>query len=58
MNNYDIHVLPVDDIKSHEENTKCHCNPKLEVIGANLLIVHNAFDHREIIEEIEAESME
>ena len=48
----DIHVLPVDDVKPHTETTSCPCNPRVEVIGANLLVVHNAFDHREIMEEL------
>ena len=51
----DVHVLPLNDIKEHTESTKCHCKPRIEVVGANLIIIHNAFDHREIIEDIEAE---
>ena len=29
----------------------CHCNPTVKVEGAGLIIVHNAYDHREIIEQ-------
>jgi len=44
----DIHVVPVDDILPHDtEGTDCWCDPRIEVIGANLLIVHNSFDGRE-----------
>jgi hypothetical protein len=48
--NGDIHVLPLNDKEEHEEHTRCSCNPKVEVIGAKLLIIHNAYDHREIAE--------
>jgi hypothetical protein len=51
----DINVLPLNDLKEHEESAYCHCNPRVEVVGANLIIIHNAYDHREIIEEIERE---
>jgi len=48
----DTHVYPVDDASEHVlEGTDCPCNPVIEVHGANLLIIHNAWDHREIIEE-------
>jgi len=53
MNN-DINVLPVGDIKSHIEDATCPCNPRIEVIRANLLIVHHAWDNRELFEEIDA----
>jgi len=51
MNN-DINVLPVGDIKSHIEDATCSCNPRVEIVGANLLIVHRAWDNRELFEEI------
>lgn len=48
----DMHVYPLDDLKEHDTSgTDCHCNPRIEVIGGSLLIIHNAYDHREIIEE-------
>lgn len=47
----DVNVLPVDDVRLHIESAECPCEPMVEVIGANLLIIHNAFDHREIIEQ-------
>ena len=51
MNN-DINILPVGDIRTHVEDATCPCNPRVEIIGANLYIVHNAWDHRELFEEI------
>jgi hypothetical protein len=50
--NGDINILPLNDKKEHYEHTLCPCNPRVEVIGANLLIIHNAYDHREIVEEL------
>ena len=55
MNTCDINVLPVNDLKEHIEGVNCECVPRVEVEGAYLIIVHNAYDHREIIEQIEAE---
>ena len=50
--NEDIHVMPVDDLKEHVfEN--CPCNPTVEVVGANLLYIHNSWDGREYIEAVE-----
>lgn len=51
MKNGDVNVYPLDDIGEHVLDVSCSCGPSVEVIGAHLLIVHNAFDHREIIEQ-------
>lgn len=52
MADNDIHVYPVNDLQEHVlVGVDCPCDPDVEVIGATLLIVHNAFDHREIIEQ-------
>ncbi len=48
----DVHVYPLNDLHEHLTiGTGCPCEPTVEVIGANLLIIHNAFDYREIIEQ-------
>ncbi len=44
------HVLPIDDIKQHEETTTCQCEPKVLHENGNMVIVHNSFDGREGIE--------
>ncbi len=49
--NGDINTLPTNDILPHIEDATCPCLPRVEVIGANLLIVHNAWDNREVFEE-------
>ena len=41
------HVIPVDDLQSHEESIECACKPRIE----DRLVIHNAYDGREIIEE-------
>ncbi len=44
----DLHVTPIDDLYPHDEDaTECACDPVIEVHGANLLIIHNAYDGRE-----------
>lgn len=46
-----IHVLPLNDLKSHvEAGEYCHCKPRIqwEVNGA--VVVHNAYDGREFFE--------
>lgn len=48
----DIHVYPINDLREHVViGVDCPCEPCVEVIGANLLVIHNAFDNREIIEQ-------
>lgn len=45
------HILPTNDIDTHEESTICKCEPKLEILeDGDMMIIHNAFDGREIIE--------
>ena len=54
----DIHVYPLNDKKPHKlEGVDCECKPKVEVVGANLIITHNAFDHRAIMEQLREEKM-
>ena len=46
------HVYPINDLKPHEtEGTSCHCNPSVD--WENEIVIHKAFDHREVIEEAE-----
>ena len=48
----DVHVYPENDLHEHVlVGTDCPCAPTVEVVGASLLIIHNAFDHREIVEQ-------
>ena len=51
----DVNVYPLNDLQEHitegAEGVECPCSPSVEVIGASLLIIHNAFDHREVVEQ-------
>jgi hypothetical protein len=53
------HIYPLNDLKEHLIDGpeaalgKCECKPVLKEGG--LLIVHNSFDGREILEQWEAE---
>jgi hypothetical protein len=50
-NSGDIDVLPVGEDEDHVAGAKCICGPRVEIIGARLLTVHNAFDKREFVEQ-------
>ena len=44
----DLHVFPINDLLQHStEGTECMCDPKIEVHGAKLIIIHNSYDGRE-----------
>lgn len=50
-----IHVHPINDQKEHTlEGTTCHCTPRIDYDGPEMLIIHNSYDGRELIEEAEA----
>jgi len=47
------HILPINDIEEHEEKSTCKCNPISEILeNCDMLIVHNSFDGREIVEHV------
>ena len=41
-----FHVLPINDIKEHEESSTCSCNPEVKIENGEMIIIHNAFDGR------------
>jgi hypothetical protein len=42
-----IHVLPIDDLKPHEEEgLNCECKPTIQGEGETLIVIHNAYDGR------------
>ena len=52
MADNDIHVYPLNDLQEHKTvGVDCPCEPTVKVEGATLIIIHNAFDHREIVEQ-------
>ena len=49
----DLHVIPVNDTKEHVLSASCWCDLKVEIHGADLLVIHNAADFREVYEWID-----
>ena len=47
-----IHVSPNDDIKFHiiSQNNQCSCNPTHDTKYGKLVVIHNSFDGRELVE--------
>lgn len=55
-----LHLLPIRDEREHEETTMCWCNPTVEFTDPDTgeaysegLVIHNAADCRELIEQAE-----
>lgn len=47
------HILPINDLKEHQEESTCECEPKSEILDSgDILIIHNSYDGREIIEQV------
>lgn len=46
------HVVPLNDSRAHELDLTCGCHPRRDAIYPSV-IIHNAFDRREVIEEVE-----
>lgn len=42
-----IHVVPLNDLREHEESEACWCRPVEIFEGAGVIIVHNSMDRRE-----------
>lgn len=45
----DVHVVPLNDLRDHEESAKCWCCP-IEIFDASMHVpvwVHNSMDGRE-----------
>lgn len=47
------HVLPIDDLKKHSENSICECHPTSQILeNGDILIIHNSYDGREFVEKL------
>jgi hypothetical protein len=46
------HVLPISDLKEHTEETTCECHPRIIFENGNMIIIHNAFDCRDLKEQL------
>lgn len=47
--NGDIDIVPIGEI--HVSGKSCSCRPSTELHGSVLVILHQSFDHREIVEQ-------
>jgi hypothetical protein len=46
------HVLPINDVKEHIEESTCECGPTLEILeNGDMMFIHNSYDGREKEEE-------
>lgn len=53
-----VHVLPISDLREHEETLTCWCQPRVvrtdEETGEDYVapvVIHNSLDGRELVEE-------
>jgi len=43
-----LHIIPINDLKEHTEESMCECEPEVEIIeSGDIMIIHNAYDDRE-----------
>ena len=48
-----IHIIPEKDTHMHIMHSGCRCNPEVDRDLARTIIIHNAFDGRDIVEDAE-----
>lgn len=46
-----IHVIPLNDLKEHTEDSTCECVPQLIVESGEMIFIHNSYDGRELLED-------
>lgn len=45
------HVIPVADLKDHEDSQNCWCKPEIEKVrGGGVMVSHHSLDGREFYE--------
>lgn len=48
-------ILPENDLKEHIEESTCECGPSVEILeNGDMMIIHNSYDGREILEQLNA----
>lgn len=45
-----INVLPINDLMEHIEDSTCKCNPKVVFENGEMIVIHNSYDKRELVE--------
>ena len=49
-----FHVTPTNDLFPHNEiGTLCDCKPEVEFVEDRIVVTHNAWDGRDLIDEVE-----
>lgn len=51
----EIHVVPIEDERGHQILTVCTCVPHVSFDKNFIIVVHNSFDGREVIEWVNKE---
>lgn len=46
----ETHIIPVEDMRQHDGNSKCWCNPLIEFELYGTIVTHNSLDERELYE--------
>ena len=52
-----INILPINDLKEHIESSICECNPSVEFENGEMIIIHNSYDGRELLEDLSIEQL-
>lgn len=42
-----IHIIPINDLKKHTEESTCECCPRLIIEEGEMIFIHNTWDKRE-----------
>jgi len=45
-----IHIIPINDLKEHEELSTCDCCPVVQFENGEMIFIHNSYDGRELKE--------
>jgi hypothetical protein len=54
LENGEIHVAPINDMRTHILSQRCRCKPKIEKLDDIFtLIIHSAWDFREVEEALQ-----
>jgi len=48
-----LHITPTNDLREHIEESICWCEPEIEIVNGEMIIIHNSLDGREYLEEAE-----
>ena len=54
-----LHVFPINDFLEHvvDGSSECPCNPRIEIVNGEELVIHNSWDGREYFEQHPAKNL-